>query len=237
MSGQLQNSLRDLLCDQNSDVTRIIATFISGFNAAYGNPAAVRWDISKEDWQRYEFLGDRVLNLIVAQSLFTRRAGTLEEGEMTRILSNVVSNRALDLLSKRYDHEIFSSLIPLSIREQKTYGAKITGGAIEAFIGALYCEVGLDDVMFFVNTVLREALDVSDPHGNVIGALQEFFQKRGECLPVYLETCRTGPDHRPHFSVRVRIADGRTFEGSGLSLTDARREAAGNALDGIRWKH
>jgi ribonuclease III len=236
MSGQPGESLLELLYDTKPDVNRIIDTFISRFNAVYGNPASARWDISKEDWQRYEFLGDRVLELIVAQALFTRREGTLDEGEMTRMLSSVVSNKALDLLSKRYDNGIFSRLIPRSIGEQKTYGAKITGGAFEAFIGALYCEVGLDDVTFFVNGILKDALDGSDPQGNVIGALQEYFQKRGESLPVYLETSRTGPDHRPYFSVRVRIADGRTFEGYGSSLPDARREAAGNALEGVGWK-
>jgi ribonuclease III len=236
MSGQPGESLLELLYDTKPDVNRIIDTFISRFNAVYGNPASACWDISKEDWQRYEFLGDRVLELIVAQALFTRREGTLDEGEMTRMLCSVVSNKALDLLSKRYDTGIFSRLLPLSIGEQKTYGAKITGGAFEAFIGALYCEVGLDDVTFFVNGILKDALDGSDPHGNVIGTLQEYFQKRGESLPVYLETSRTGPDHRPHFSVRVRIADGRSFEGSGSSLPDARREAAGNALEGVGWK-
>jgi ribonuclease III len=236
MSGQLTDSLTGILGDPDPDVNRIIATFVSRFNAVYGNPAAVRWDISKEDWQRYEFLGDRVLNLIVARALFTRREGTLDDGEMTRILGSVVSNRALDLLSKRYDNEIFSRLIPRSIGEQETYGAKITGGAFEAFIGALYWEAGLDDVTFFVTTVMREIIDAYNPLGNTIGLLQEYFQKRGEHLPEYEETSRAGPDHRPHFSVRVHIADGRMFDGSGPSLPDARRDAAGKALDGIGWK-
>ena len=75
MSGEPGDSLIELLYDTRPDVNRIIDTFISRFNAVYGDPAAVRWDISKEDWQRYEFLGDRVLNLIIAQSLFTRREG------------------------------------------------------------------------------------------------------------------------------------------------------------------
>ena len=231
MSGQPGDSLIELLYDVNPDVSRIIGTFVTRFNAVYGNPAAVRWDISKEEWQRYEFLGDRVLNLIVAQSLFTRRDGTLDEGEMTRVLGSVVSNRALDLLSKKYDHEIFSRLIPSSIGEQETYGERITGGAFEALIGALYCEVGLDDVTFFVTAIMKDLIDEYNPRGNAIGLLQEYSQKRGECLPDYLEISRTGPDHRPYFTVRVRIADGRTFEGSGKTLTDARRDAAQKALD------
>jgi hypothetical protein len=99
MSKKPGDTLLDLLYDPTPDVNRIIDTFISLFNAVYGNPAAVRWDISKEDWQRYEFLGDRVLNLIIAQSLFSRRETLLDEGEMTCMLASVVSNRALDTLS------------------------------------------------------------------------------------------------------------------------------------------
>jgi ribonuclease-3 len=231
MSGQPGGSLIELLYDAKPDVNRIIDTFISRFNAVYGDPSAVRWDISREDWQRYEFLGDRVLNLVVAQSLFTRREGTLDEGEMTRILGSVVSNRALDTLSRNYDRDVFSRLIPRSIGEQRTYGVKITGGAFEALIGALYCEVGLDDVTFFVTTIMKEAIDEFNPQGNAIGLLQEYFQKRGEDLPFYRETSRSGPGHQLSFTVTVCIAGGRTFEGSGPTLTDARRDAARKALD------
>ena len=233
MSVRPGNSLIELLYDSYPDVNRIIDTFIHQFNTVYGNPDAERWDISKEDWQRYEFLGDRVLNLIVAQLLFTRREATLNEGDMTRMLGNVVSNRALDALSRRYDRAVFTRLIPLSIGEQETYGERITGGAFEAFIGALYCEVGLDDVTFFVTTVMKDVIDKNNPRENAIGLLQEYFQKRNEHLPVYEETSRTGPDHRPYFIVRVCIAGSRIFEGSGTTLSDARRDAAQKALDTI----
>lgn len=231
MSRQPGDSLRGLLYDPEPDVNRIIDVFISGFNAVYGDPAAVRWDILKEDWQRYEFLGDRVLNLVVSQLLFSRRETLLDEGEMTRILGSVVSNRALDSLSRRYDKGVLVRLIPKVIGEQETYGERITGGAFEAFIGALYCEVGLDDVMFFVAAVMRDAIDAYNPYENAIGLLQEYFQKQGEPMPVYEEISRTGPDHRPFFTVRVNIAGGRFFEGSGTTLPDARRDAARQALD------
>ena len=236
MSIEPGSSLLELLYDQKPDVNRIIDTFISRFNAVYGNPAAVRWDISKEEWQRYEFLGDRVLNLIIAQTLFTRREGLMNEGEMTRVLGSVVSNSSLDTLSRGFDKTVYVRLIPQPIGEQKTYGKRITGGAFEAFIGALYCEVGLDDVTFFVTTIMKDVVDAYNPRENAIGILQEYFQKQGGHLPVYEETSRTGPDHQLHFSVRVRIADGRTFESSGLSLPDARKDAARKALDEIGWK-
>jgi ribonuclease-3 len=81
---------------------------------------------------------------------------------------------------------------------------------------------------------MKDIIDEYDPRGNTIGLLQEYFQQRGEQLPVYEETSRTGPDHRPQFTVRVRLAGGRGFEGSGPSLADARRQAAQKALDTIR---
>nr|WP_320161936.1 ribonuclease III domain-containing protein [uncultured Methanoregula sp.] len=226
----------DLLQSSDPDVGAIISTFISRFNAAYGSPGADRWDITKEDWQRYEFLGDRVLSLIIAQTLFTQRNAVLNEGEMTRILNSVVSNRALDLLSKQHEKKVFTRLIPLAIGEQNTYGERITGGAFEAFIGALYCEVGLDDVTYFVNAIMKRALETCNPHENVIGILQEYYQKDNKPLPQYEELARNGPSHKPFFSVRVTLDDGRTFDGSGPSLSDARKDAARKALDGIGWK-
>jgi ribonuclease III len=236
MNGQPEESLIDLLYDSTPDVNRIIDTFISDFNRVYGDPCAERWDITKDDWQRYEFLGDRVLNLVIAQVLFTWREGVLNEGDMTRMMSDIVSNRALDILSHRYDPEIFTRLIPLAIGEQNTYGERITGGAFEAFIGALYCEVGLDDVTYFVTVIMEDVINEFNPRQNAIGLLQEFFQKRGEERPIYEETARDGPHHKPQFSVRVRIADGRSFDGAGPSLSDARKEAAKKALDSIGWR-
>jgi len=230
------NNLMDLLQSSDPDVGAIISTFISRFNAAYGSPGADRWDIIKEDWQRYEFLGDRVLSLIIAQTLFTQRNAVLNEGEMTRILNGVVSNRALDLLSKQHEKKVFTRLIPLAIGEQNTYGERITGGAFEAFIGALYCEVGLDDVTYFVNAIMKRSLETCNPHENVIGILQEYYQKDNKPLPQYEELARSGPSHKPLFSVRVALDDGRTFDGSGPSLSDARKDAAKKALDGIGWK-
>lgn len=234
MNGQAGNSLIELLYVPDPDVNRIIDTFVTRFNTVYGSPDSARWDISKEDWQRYEFLGDRVLGLVVAQALFTRSEGTLNEGEMTRRLATIVSNRALDQLAKKYDREIFSRLVPSCIGEQKTYGARISGGAFEAFIGALYCEVGLDDVTFFVTSVMKSLLEEHDPRDNAIGLLQEYFQKRGGDLPFYSEISRSGPDHRPLFTVRVHIPGGRTFDGSGMSLPEARRNAAQAALESLK---
>lgn len=224
-------SLIELLHSQDPDIGHIISVFISRYNAAYGDPRSERWDISKEDWQRYEFLGDRVLNLIIAQTLFAQRPVTLDEGEMTEILSTVVSNKSLDRMACGI--ETFPLLVPRSIGEQNSYGEKITGGAFEAFIGALYCEVGLDDVAYFANGALAGALAEYNPRHNAIGLLQEHFQKMGEPLPEYTLTEKSGPDHKPLFAVRVTIHGGQSFEGSGPSRAEAKKAAARKALDRV----
>ena len=77
MNGQSGLSLIELLHCPDPDVNRIINKFVTRFNAAYGITGTDRWDITKEDWQRYEFLGDRVLSLIIAQSLFSQRDAVL----------------------------------------------------------------------------------------------------------------------------------------------------------------
>jgi ribonuclease III len=232
MNGQPGLSLIELLSTPDPDVSRIINTFVTRFNHAYGIPGTDRWDITKEDWQRYEFLGDRVLNLIVAQTLFTRQAGVLDEGRMTKILSGAVSNRALDALTRQQGREVFARLIPKAIGENP-YGERITGGAFEAFIGALYCEVGLDDVAYFVNAIMGDVLAAYDPEGNAIGELQEYFQKKDSFLPEYREVARTGPDHRPFFTYRV-VCNGEVLgEGSGETARQAKQDAARQALGRI----
>ena len=230
MTGSSGLSLIELLGTPDPDVSRIINTFVTRFNNAYGIPGTDRWDITKEDWQRYEFLGDRVLNLIVAQSLFTQRAGVLDEGRMTKILSGAVSNHALDALTRQHGKTAFARLIPRAIGENP-YGERITGGAFEAFIGALYCEVGLDDVAYFVNAIMGDVLAAHDPEENPIGDLQECFQKKSQSLPEYREVVRTGPDHKPTFTFQV-ICNGVVLgEGSGETARQAKQAAAKRALD------
>jgi len=238
MNGQSGLSLIELLYNPDPDVNRIIDTFVTQFNSAYGIPGTDRWDITKEDWQRYEFLGDRVLSLIIAQSLFSQRDAVLDEGSMTKILSNVVSNRALDALTRQHEKKAFSRLIPKSIGGQNTYGKKITGGAFEAFIGALYCEVGFDDVAFFVYAIMEDALNSYNPSQNAKGILQEYFQKKDKSsVPEYRETLKKGPDHKPFFTCQVFYQNDLLGEGTGESKQQAEQAAAKRALETLGLIH
>lgn len=223
--------LMDLLRSQEPDISSIIPVFIARFNAAYGDPGAARWDISAEEWQRYEFLGDRVLNLVIAQTLYSQREAVLDEGEMTVILAGTVSNKSLDAMVRGCD--AIPLLIPAVMGNQQCYGERVTAGAFEAFIGALYCEAGFDEVSYFVNALFSPLLEDTNRTNNFIGELQEYFQKRGEPLPVYQETDRSGPVHRPWFVVTVTLPDGQVFTGEGSTLAGAKKAAAQSALGAL----
>jgi ribonuclease-3 len=226
-------SLKDLLTTPNPDFNQIVNTFITGYNTAPGIFNKDYRDITKEDWQRYEFLGDSVLNLVIAQYLFEKTDVILDEGEMTKILNSIVSNRSLDALTRQYEMNTVTRLIPRSIEEQKTYGERITGGSFEAFLGALYCEVGLDDVAVFVRAIMKNALDTCNPDQNSIGILQEYVQKNFKNLPEYTETIRTGPDHKPLFTYEIFFDSRVHGEGSGENKLLAKQAAAKRALEKI----
>ena len=227
-------SLIDLLRTPNPDFIQIINTFIMRYNTAHGTFDKDHWDIKKEDWQRYEFLGDRVLNLVIAKTLFMKKDVVLDEGEMTKILSSIVSNKALDTLIRQYDKNTTKRIIPSSIGEQNTYCERITGGSFEAFIGALYCEVGLDDVACFINAIMKNPLDTCDLNQDRVGILQEHVQKELKTLPEYSETVREGLDHKPFFTYEIHFNGIVYGEGSGESKTLAKQAAAKRALEKIR---
>jgi ribonuclease-3 len=112
-------------------------------------------------------------------------------------------------------------------------GEKMTGGAFEALIGALYCEFGIELVAEFIDGIMGGVLRYSFSCSNAIGELQEYFQKQGKPLPEYSEISRTGPEHRPFFTVRVATCDGLSGEGKGLTLSDAKQDSARQVLDRI----
>ncbi|HUH79184.1 MAG TPA: ribonuclease III domain-containing protein [Methanoregula sp.] len=231
MTAERDTRLIDLLRRQDADPARAIRAFVKRFNASYGNPGSEQWDLSLEDWQRYEFLGDRVLNLVVAQSLFVLRDPVLDEGDMTLALSCMVSNKALAALLRRYDASALACLIPGTMGTTDCCGEKMTGGAFEAFIGALYCEFGVEEVAGFVDAIMGDTLKRSFTCGNAIGELQEYFQKEGKPCPSYEEVSREGPGHRLFFTVRLTTCDGMEFVGHGQTLADARQDSARQALD------
>jgi dsRNA-specific ribonuclease len=150
---------------------------------------------------------------------------------MTRVLSSIVSNQALDALSRRFNRAVFSRLIPKPISGPDSFGRRITGGAFEAFTGALYCEFGLDDVTFSVTAIMTD-ISTSIIAGKIPPGSSRIISRIGENTPLSTQG-PPAPDHEPFFTVRVRLSGQESFEGSVPSLAEARKAAAQKALDSI----
>ena len=235
MNNRQKKFLKKQLLDSKSDFNQKMGEFIKIFNSDSSDPGfqSEKWNISKEEWQRYEFLGDRVLNLVAADYLY-HHVPLKREGVMTKMMG-VVSNESLTGIIERNGFDV-ALLIPKTIGQQQTYGERVKGGALEAFIGALYEIVGFEGTRTFVLNILSEEIKQYDPATNYIGRLQEWYQQHGLPIPIYSEIMekRDGLAHSPLFTCQVyAIGDSFLGEGTGRNATEAKQAAAKRALEKI----
>jgi ribonuclease-3 len=194
------------------------------------------------DNEQLEFLGDAVLGLAVAESLF-RRFPTSREGELTRLRSSLVSRRHLGEVAARID---LGSLLLLGRGEEQSGGRRkpaLLANALEAVIAALYLDGGLDAARAFIEKHIIEptlpdlhvALLAGETFSGAIGdhksALQEYLQATGAGQPHYVLTDQSGPDHQKRFRVEVRIQDKKggsraLAESEGTTKKQAQQDAA-----------
>ncbi len=194
------------------------------------------------DNEQLEFVGDAVLGLVVAESLFRRFSGS-REGELTRLRSSLVSRRHLGEVAARID---LGSLLRLGRGEEQSGGRRkpaLLANAIEAVIAALYLDGGLDAARAFIEKYIIEptlpdlhlAMQGGDTFSGAIGdhksALQEHLQATGAGQPHYVLTDQSGPDHQKRFRVEVRIEDKKggsraLAESEGTTKKQAQQDAA-----------
>ncbi|MCY3796855.1 MAG: ribonuclease III [Chloroflexi bacterium] len=184
------------------------------------------------DNERLEFLGDAVIDLIVADMLF-RKYPHVDEGELTQLRAALVKTESLAHLGRNCRLGEFLRI---------GHGEELTGGrgrltilcrAFEAVIGAIYLDQGMDSVVDFVLPPLLALLDDIIKEGAHIDArseLQERIQARLNITPDYRVTGAEGPEHEKEFRVEVAIGDRLIGSGIGGSKRAAAREAARAAL-------
>jgi ribonuclease III len=230
MDDSVRNVLVHVMTANDIPLNAKTGEFIRLFNRDIGSGDSPCWQVTTDAWQRYEFLGDRILNLIAAEYLYLRSPQE-REGEMTKKMG-VVSNESLAGIIEQNGIDV-DRVIPGAMSQQQTYGDAVKGGALEALIGALYSAAGFEATRTFILSFLAGEIDRYDPATNYIGQLQETFQRDGLPVPVYSEIIekRTGPAHAPMFVYRVSDTGGRLGEGSGKSVMEARQQAAKMALE------
>ncbi len=178
------------------------------------------------DYQRLEFLGDRVLGLLVAERLFAEH-GKLDEGGLAIRLNALVRKEACARAARRMD---LGAALRMSLAEDAAGGrdkTRILGDACEALLGALYIDGGLEAVSdvferFWADEFERKNSGERDPKTR----LQEWAQSRGLPTPKYKIISQTGPDHRPSFIIEAIISGLAPQRGEGGSRRIAERAAA-----------
>ena len=185
-----------------------------------------------ESNERLEFLGDAVLDLIVAEFLF-RGFEDKREGDLTQMKSLLVSRTVLARQARRFGLDAF---VLLSAEERDSGGGRqpsILCDAFESLIGAIYLDGGLAPCRDFVQrAVLDDFHDLIklDDYVNFKSKLLEHSQSLGNGHPRYLVHSEEGPDHDKIFRVEVSITGERIGRGQGRSKKEAQQMAAKDAL-------
>lgn len=193
------------------------------------------------DNERLEFLGDAVVGLLVAESLY-RRFPDLSEGALTRLRAALVSRKHLGEVGKALELHRWLRVGRSEERDGGRGRAVLLANCVEALAAALYLDTGtLHVARAFVEravvepqaTALRKQLEAHHTIGDYKSALQEFLQARGHGQPEYILQGESGPDHRKTFLIEVRSMgeDGRPLaRGRGSTKKKAEQEAARRAL-------
>lgn len=176
--------------------------------------------------ERMEFLGDRVLALLIADLLLVHYPDA-DEGDLAQRLNALVRRETCTAVAADLQ---LGACLNLSAAETATGGRDkpaILGDACEALIGALYQDGGMVTARQFVETFWTPRLaGLSAAPGDAKSALQEWSQARKLGTPVYTVTSRAGPDHAPLFEIEVSLPGQRAQTGAGASKRDAERAAA-----------
>jgi ribonuclease-3 len=187
-----------------------------------------------DSYERLEFLGDAVLDLIAAEILFNQYPEK-DEGFLTKVRAKLVRGETLSDFSKKLG---IADLMELGERNGATKVSKnILADAFESIIASIYITKGYADAYKFVDRVIKENLVITDLINNVDNyksALLEYAQAEKMPIPKYELISESGPGHNRTFEVEVLIGDEQLGTGTGKSKKKAEQKAAKEALKSIQ---
>ena len=179
--------------------------------------------------ERMEFVGDRVLGLLIAEWV-AERFPHEQEGDLGRRLAVLVSQQVLAEVAETIGLGEALSVAPGEAKAGVRRRATVLADALEAALGALYMDGGLERARAFVRRAWNDVMNrLETPPKDAKTMLQEWVQARGLGLPTYVVASRVGPPHAPEFVVTV-TAGGFIGSGSGGSKRAAEQLAAHDLL-------
>ncbi|NCG08246.1 MAG: ribonuclease III [Verrucomicrobia bacterium] len=192
-------------------------------------------DTPAGDNQRLEFLGDAILDLVVAERLY-REYPELDEGGLDRLRAALVNGKTLAALA----HEIgLAGVLRVSEAQHQHHpdpSKAMLEDALEALLGAVYLDGGLEAARTVVHHIFEKAFQASDPEQsrNPKSQLQEWTQAQHQgAIPEYHELPAEGPDHDRSYHAAVHFQDKEIGRGCGSSKKAAEHAAAQAALEAL----
>lgn len=180
----------------------------------------------RDDNQRLEFLGDRVLGLVMAEALL-KADPNAPEGLLAPRFNALVRKETCADVAREID---LGAVLKLGRSEMKSGGRRkeaLLADAMEAVIAAVYQDGGFDAARKMILHLWgKRVSNVADDARDAKTALQEWAQARGETPPQYVEVARTGPDHQPIFTIEVRLSSGPSEQATAGSKRQAEQAAA-----------
>ena len=183
--------------------------------------------------ERLEFLGDAVLELISSEFLFNGDPD-IPEGEMTRLRASLVCEPALAGDAKQIGLSSFLFLGKGEDQNGGRYRDSIVSDAVEAVIGAIYLDGGLEAAGNFIRRFILQDNDSKEQYTDAKTLLQEIVQEMFPAAPEYRITGSEGPDHNRIFTAEVRVLDNVLGSGSGRTKKAAEQAAALQAMNAIK---
>ena len=182
--------------------------------------------VGRDSYDRLEFLGDRVLGLVVAGWLFERFPDE-PEGQMSKRFNALVSRETCAEVGRALGVPGQIRLGKQAREDRASESDNVVGDVVEALIGALFLEAGFDSAKAFIHAAWAPYVDSqtrAPQHPK--SALQELAADRGLAPPHYELVSRTGLHHAPTFRIRVAIKGGGEAEADGASKQEAETAAA-----------
>lgn len=187
----------------------------------------------RETYERLEFLGDRVLGLVIANWLY-QRFPSEPEGKMSRRYNALVAREACADVGRELGLPPYIRLGRQAREDHANMSDNVIGDVVEAIIGAIYIDGGVERAEAFVRANWKPFLEEqrkAPVHPK--SALQEIAAERKFGVPAYEMLARFGPHHAPRFRVRVSLGRHGEAEAEGASKQEAETAAAAALLEKI----
>jgi len=180
------------------------------------------------DFERLEFLGDRVLGLAIS-SIIYKKFSSNNEGDLSKKLSYLVQKNFLHKIATNLK---INNILLFGFKKNEKMNISILADSIESLIGAIYLDGGFRNAKKIIKEIWGPYFDINETNiQDSKTKLQELSQKKSRKLPEYNLIKKEGPSHSPVFTVSLKVLNLKKIKSEGSSIREAEKNAAKIALN------